>query len=631
MSELAETVLILVLGPGTDLERGRFVDVLQRAGYGLFTAGTAEEALDHLGRHRAHLLLLDDLAFYAQLRSAGQDVPAILVTDLASEALVIQARRMGVRDFVPRSVEYLDYLPEAVARVLRQVQTEQRLADSEARFGAFMNNSPGISFIKDEEGRYVFVSDTCERHLGWPAAHQIGKSDDELWPAEVAGPLREHDRIVLSSGQPIEVEESVPVSKGQGAHWHVSKFPLADRFGHRFVGGVAINITAQKRTQEQLRQAQKMEAIGKLAGGVAHDFNNLLTVILGYSELLQRSFAVEEQVGEIVREVHKAGERAALLTHQLLALSRQKVLAPRVLDLNKLVIESEKMFRRLLGATIEINCVLLPGLGLVKADPGGLEQVLLNLVVNARDAMPQGGLLTLETRNVELPADYAPELRPGPHVLLAVSDTGCGMDEATKGQIFEPFFTTKGLGKGTGLGLSMVHSMVKQSGGHISVYSEAGKGTTFKIYLPCVLDRGPAQGETEAALQVPRGTETVLLAEDDDSVRALARTALLSSGYTVLEARDGQEALEVSQQAPGPIHLLATDVVMPKMNGRQLAEHLTARWPGLQVLYMSGYTDDAIVRHGVLEKGMAFLQKPFTPITLARKVREVLDEPSSAG
>ena len=388
---------------------------------------------------------------------------------------------------------------------------------------------------------------------------------------------------------------------------------------------------ALRKSEDQLRQSQKMDAIGQLAGGVAHDFNNLLTIILGYGDLLLARLRADAQALSFVTEIKKAGERAASLTHQLLAFSRKQLLDSKILDLNTIVSETDKMLGRLIGNDITLTTVLDPNLKLVKADPGQVGQVLLNLAVNARDAMPQGGQLTIETSNAYLNDTYAqahPEVQPGEHVLLAVSDTGCGMDAATKSRIFEPFFTTKELGKGTGLGLSTVFGIVKQSEGHISVDSEPGRGTAFKIYLPCHKEATVrAIGPSLALSQAPRGgKETILLVEDEDAVRNLSRQVLQSNGYEVLEASGAATALRVCEDYPMAIDLLVSDVVMPEMSGRQLAERLNGLRPEMKVMYMSGYTNDAVVRHGVQAAETAFLQKPFTSHALAQKVRAVLDQ-----
>jgi signal transduction histidine kinase/ActR/RegA family two-component response regulator len=385
---------------------------------------------------------------------------------------------------------------------------------------------------------------------------------------------------------------------------------------------------ALKKTEEQLVQAQKMEAVGRLAGGVAHDFNNLLSAILGYSAILLEDLEAGDRVREEIEEIKKAGERAATLTRQLLAFSRQQVLEPRIVDLNEVIGNIDQMLRRLLGEDVTLLVSTHRELSKIKVDPGQIEHVIMNLVVNARDAMPNGGRLTIETHNVILDEAYArehPEVTPGPHVLLAVSDSGIGMDKKTLGRIFEPFFTTKVKGKGTGLGLSMVFGIVTQSRGSIWVYSEPGKGATFKIYFPASFERGVTHSSSDLLVASTRGSETILLVEDDDLVRAVARRVLRREGYRIIEARNATEALAASEEHGGVIHLLLSDVVMPEMSGPRLAEQLTMKRPQLKVLYMSGYTDDAIVHHGVLELGAAFLQKPITVETLSRKVREILD------
>jgi signal transduction histidine kinase len=385
------------------------------------------------------------------------------------------------------------------------------------------------------------------------------------------------------------------------------------------------------RLEDQLRQAQKMEAIGRLAGGFAHDFNNMMTAVIGFSHFVLARLEEAHPLRSHVEEIKRAGERASALTSQLLAFSRKQVLQPRVLDLNEVVNEVEKLLQRLIGEDIELVSVLDPGLEPVGADPGQLEQVIMNLALNARDAMTTGGKLTIETANVELDEHHAAshfDVEPGAYVLLAVSDTGVGMDAETQARIFEPFFTTKEQGKGTGLGLATVFGIVKQSGGDVFVYSEPGRGTTFKIYLPRV--QAPVERlEPRATPETPpRGSETILLVEDEEMVRNLEREVLEAQGYRVLEARNARHALELAQEHAGAIHLLVTDVVMPELSGRELAEQLVALRPDSKVLYTSGYADDAIVRHGVLEPGIAFLPKPLTPASLAHKVREVLDSPT---
>jgi nitrogen-specific signal transduction histidine kinase/CheY-like chemotaxis protein len=380
-------------------------------------------------------------------------------------------------------------------------------------------------------------------------------------------------------------------------------------------------------SEEQLRQSQKLEAIGQLAGGVAHDFNNLLTVIGGYSSIILGKLSPDNPHRTSVEEIKKAGDRAGSLTRQLLAFSRKQILQPKILDLNVVVFDMDKMVRRLIGEHIDLVALIDPTLGKVKADPGQLEQVLLNLIVNARDAMPEGGKITIETGNVLLSSEYAVRHAAvaGPHVTLAVSDTGCGIPADVRTHVFEPFFTTKGAGKGTGLGLATVYGIVKQSGGHVSLYSEVGTGTTFKIYLPRVDTVGVDGQITPAALSAPQGTETVLLVEDEDQVRKIVEAILEDQGYNVLSAANGEEAIQLAAHYYSEIHLVFTDVVMPQMSGRELAERLLRMRPQLKVLYMSGYTDDSIVRHGLLDAKLNFIQKPFDSAAAARKVREVLD------
>lgn len=443
-------------------------------------------------------------------------------------------------------------------------------------------------------------------------------------------------RDAVEEGKVYDIEHRV-LWPDHTVHWVACKGDVfRDRAGRALrMSGTVMCITARKRaeealgqSEEQLRQAQKMDAVGKLAGGVAHDFNNLLTVIMGCSELMLNRLGQQDPSRRYLEEIKKAGGRAAALTQQLLAFSRRQVLIPKALDLNVVVDDMSTMLQRLLGEDIDLATTLAPELWHVKADPGQLEQIIMNLAVNARDAMPHGGKLTLETANVEVTEARVrgqTVMSPGYYAMLAMSDTGVGMDAQTQARIFEPFFTTKERDKGTGLGLSTVYGIVKQSGGYVFVYSEPARGATFKVYLPRVEETAEPIAVKPAALELPCGTETILLVEDEPGVRALARETLQLQGYTLLEARHGIEALLASNQHPGPIHLLVTDVVMPQMSGREVAGYLVAQRLNLKVLYMSGYTENAIVHHGVLDPGTFFLQKPFTPEALAHKVREVLD------
>jgi PAS domain S-box-containing protein len=488
--------------------------------------------------------------------------------------------------------------------------------------------------------QFTFVSQRAEQILGYPVGQWLTQPDfwvEHLHPLDREQALGARQKAI-AEGRDHTLEYRVVAADGRQVWLHDTTHVVLDAEGRPTqLRGVAIDSTKGKlaeaeteRLAQQLRQAQKMEAVGRLAGGVAHDFNNMLTIISGYSGLLLEHPGAIEPLQGYVNEIKNASDRAASLTRQLLAFSRQQVLAPRVLDLNAVVANIEKMLKRLIGEDMDLVTVLGEGLWPVKADPGQLEQVLLNLAVNARDAMPNGGVITIETANVEMDSTSAQThfpLSPGPYVLLAFSDTGIGMDAETQARIFEPFFTTKEKGKGTGLGLAMVYGIVKQSGGYIGVSSEVGKGTIFRIYLPRIkeeLDESGPAGSGVAALQ---GTETLLLVEDEEGVRALVRNVLREKGYRVLEASGGEEALELSELYGGQIDLLVTDVVMPQMSGRELARRLANSRPQTKVLYISGYADNAVWSEGGLDSGGAFLQKPFSPEALARKVREVLGSP----
>jgi two-component system, cell cycle sensor histidine kinase and response regulator CckA len=487
----------------------------------------------------------------------------------------------------------------------------------------------------------VWEFDLVTRELTWSEtmAPLFGLKPGEVLASPDAVLARIHldDRAVVEDcvahaardGTDLEVEFRVAWPDGD-THWLAARGRVLRDETDRPVRvlGIGTDISDRKSLEAQLHQAQKLEAVGLLAGGIAHDFNNILSVILSYSEFLLQQVGSTSPFRGDLEEIHKAGKRAADLTRQVLAFSRQQVLAPKILDLNDVLVIVSNMLTRVLGEDIELETLLAKDLGKVKADPGQIEQVIVNLVVNARDAMPRGGKVTIETSNVRLDdADAAVHVgvTPGRHVMIAVSDTGVGMDKITQSRIFEPFFTTKERGKGSGLGLSTVFGIVQQSGGTIWVYSEPNVGTTFKVYLPRAPDQAssPSVGSTRP----PRshGGETILLVEDDDQVRAVASSILKDAGYRVFQAGTPAEAFALCAEHGDEIDLLLTDVVMPKMSGRQLAEQIVALRANVKVLFMSGYTDDAIVRHGVLDSGVAFLQKPLTPSALTRRIREVLD------
>jgi len=510
----------------------------------------------------------------------------------------------------------------------KQYRAEEALVESDRRFRRLIEFSPDAMFIK-RANRIVFANQRCLKLFGASSSEQVlDKSVFDFIHPDYHAIMTERDGMMEMGNTVSLIEEKIVRLDGTTVDVEISASPFLED-GVTAIQVVCRDISDRKKLEEQFHQAQKMEVVGQLAGGVAHDFNNLLTVISGYSEMLIRRLSPNDPTRAFIEEIHKAGERAAMLTRQLLMFSRKAVVERRVLDINALVTDTEKLLRRLIGEDISLATVLCPALGQVKADSGQIEQVLMNLVVNARDAMPQGGKLTIETSNVELDSDYAklhPEVKPGHYVMVAVSDTGTGMSHETKAHIFEPFFTTKGLGKGTGLGLATVYGIAKQSGGHVAVFSELGQGATFKIYLPPVKEKVPSAKSLHDQKVAPHGNETILLVEDDSAVRGIIKLALQALNYTVLEARNGEDAVRLCERHTEPIHLLLTDVVMPEMGGRQVAERLEACKKGIKVLFLSGYTDDAVIRHGILQAEVAFLQKPFTPMALANKVRDVLDQ-----
>ncbi len=492
---------------------------------------------------------------------------------------------------------------------------------------ALRNVSESLS-VFDLNGNIIFVNESFVKTYGYEKEELIGQSINKFHPS--TNPRQIFKPIIEKTlKENWEGELTARRKSGDLFSIYIRTSPVMDENGKPIVIiGVARDITEKKILEDQLRQSQKMEAIGQLAGGIAHDFNNLLTVIEGYTELLFSSILETEPAYNFTKQIKKASDRATALTRQLLAFSRRQILQPQNIDLNALVTEMGVLLKRLIGEDIELSTVLNPEIGAVKADRSQMEQVLMNLAVNARDAMPDGGQLIIETSKVSLDAQFEwhhSGLLKGNYVVLSITDTGIGMDDDTKEHVFEPFFTTKEKAKGTGLGLATVYGIVKQSGGHIWVDSEKGKGTTFKIYLPMIKRKKSSPNADAPVSESKAGNETILVVEDEFMVRELVCDSLKNSGYTILEASNGKEAIEMFTKNSKKIDLILTDVIMPAMSGRKMVEILQKKYPGINALYMSGYTDDAIIKHGVLEPGMAYIQKPFSPKALIQKVQEVLE------
>jgi two-component system cell cycle sensor histidine kinase/response regulator CckA len=577
------------------------------------------------------------------LREHALDLPFVIVSGSIGEETAADAMRAGANDFVLK--DKLARLTPCITRELREYagrrdaeatlrRSERLRRDDEARFRALIERSADLIALSSTDGTILYLSPAVETILGYVPGQFIGQSMLALCHPDERDALADVRKRLLEDPSASVKTEFRAVHRDGSTRWLEST--AMNQLADPAVGAIVSNIrditavVGLRRTEEQLRQAQKMDAIGNLAGGIAHDFNNLLSVILSYSHMLAQDMTPSDPRRVDLEEIEAAGNRAVELTRQLLAFGRQQILQPKIVNLSDVVTGMSRLLRRLIGADVELHVVTAPDLGLVKVDASQVEQIVMNLVVNSRDAMPRGGKLTIETSNVELDERYVSEhagASLGAHVMLAVTDTGTGMDKGTLARMYEPFFTTKERGKGTGLGLATVFGIVQQSCGNIWVYSEPGKGTTFKVYLR--REDASAEIEKRIPLTPPNGTlmgaETVLLVEDEESVRVLAASILRRFGYHVIEALSGGDAFLICEQHTASIDLLLTDVVMPRMSGKQLADRLKPLRPNMRVLYMSGYTDNSIVHHGVLDSGVAFLQKPITPATLTRKVREVLD------
>jgi PAS domain S-box-containing protein len=649
-------------------------DQLEQCGLGVAIARDGAEGLERAKRARPDLILLDivmpgmnGIETCRRLKSdeSTREIPVIFKTSLSETPDKVAGFEAGGVDYIttPFQVEEvlarvrthleLSRLRVELEKRVEERTTELRLASellrlelaerrrsedvlrkSEKRFAKiFQANPAAIAITRISDGRFVDVNDSLVRLLGYARDELIGRGTLELgiWiDPEDRGRVVE----LLKTGESVHDREVLLRAKDGQVLTTRYTAELVELEDEPCMLSLVSDITGRKEAEEEharlevrFLQAQKLESVGRLAGGVAHDFNNLLTVISGYSDMLLRSLAGDEAKRAQVEQIREAGERAAALTQQLLAFSRKQIIQPRPLDLNGVIADTEKMLRRLIGEDIELLTVLEPSLGTVMADPGQIDQILLNLAVNARDAMPAGGQLLIETANVGPDPTYQArhaDATSGPAVLLAVSDTGTGMDEETQRHLFEPFFTTKEKGHGTGLGLATVYGIVKQSGGWISVYSERSKGTTFKIYLPQIAAMGEKTERREVPASGLHGTETVLVVEDQEEVRALAVAALRAYGYRPLQAANGAETLALLKQDDTPIDVMVTDVVLPGMTGKELASLAAGLRPGMKVIYTSGYTENVIVNRGVLAEGVEFLPKPYTPAALVAHIRRVL-------
>ncbi len=614
----------------------RYRLLFQRNQAGVFRCTTDGKIIDGneaLARILGHTSREEMLAPHqAEAQWGGEDTASFL-TRLKEQSIVsnwegILRRRDGSPVWVLASGTLLDgcVIEGTVIDI-----TDRKQAEAEnLRLVTAIEQSAEAVVITNPTGEIEYVNAAFTWITGYKREEVMGQSTkilksgkhdrafyQQLWETILKG-RNWHGELINRRKDGTLYTELMAISAVKGERGEVTHFIATKQ-----------DVTERKSLEAQLQQAAKIDAVGGLAAGVAHDFNNLLTIINGYTELLVDQFASNEEVSAFLKEIKDAGERAASLTHQLLAFSRHQVLAPEVIDLNSVISNLEKMLKRLIGEDITLHTHLDPSLGLVKADPGQIEQVIMNLAVNSRDAMPTGGNFSIETSNVELDEVFARShltMEPGSYVLVAVGDTGVGMTPETKAHIFEPFFTTKGKGKGTGLGLATVYGIIKQSGGSIWVYSEPGQGTVFKLYLPVASGEPIVKRDAITSADSASGSETILVVEDEEGVRSMVRLALASAGYKVLESADGESALLICADHGEPIHLLITDVVMPKMSGPLVADKVATLRPGIKVLYMSGYTDDAVVHYGVLRQEMPFIQKPFSPIALRKKVREVLGE-----
>jgi hypothetical protein len=621
---------------------------LRREGFGTAVATTGATALcyfDSVSTRVADLILLSlqlpDMTgeeFLQALQVRGESVPYIVLVEHGAEKRAAEQLRSGALDYLMKDGSLLELLPPVVRRAAEQLDRNRLLHEAEIAYKQLHRQHEHILEAAGEgicgldlAGRITFVNPAALRMLGYENEELRGADLGVLAERPLAG-ANGQVRDALAANTTFRSHDQVFWRK-DGSCFPIEFTTTPMREHNQQIGSVFVfkDISQRRALEEQYRQSQKLQAVGQLAGGIAHDFNNLLTVVSGYSDLLAANPSLDGRAKDAVREVQAAADRAITVTRQLLAFARKQMLQPKPIDLNGVLAEIAKLIRRVIGEDIALVTRLAEGLAPVTADPGTLEQVILNLAVNARDAMPRGGTLTIKTSDVTVDvaaATVQPGLRPGRYALLTVADTGHGMDAQTKARIFEPFFTTKEVGKGTGLGLATVYGIVTAHGGHVDVQSTVGRGTTFRVFWPRAAGPVKQGSDHSLDLSVRGGTETILLVEDEDQVRGLARTVLDSYGYTVIEARDGVEAEQIGRRGREYLHLMVTDVVMPGgISGLDLATRLAPVRPKMRVLFMSGYADDVIAHRGVLDEDAAFLQKPFTGEVLARRVREVLDGP----
>jgi hypothetical protein len=566
------------------------------------------------------------------LKQSGEDTPLIVVTGCLGDEAAAECITRGAVDYILK--DRLARLPAAVREALRRKWAENASKESEERYRSLVMSIPDVVWTFDSTGHVTFISPNVQTLSGYSAEEAYRSAPSFFSEAVHPDDLRRVQKAFeAASGKPFELEFRLKCKDGRWIWVRNRVIGGHEKDGVRFWHGLLSDVTERKQLEQQLIMSQKIEAVGRLAGGIAHDFNNLLTMINGYSQLLLERLEPDAPFTPFVQEIKDAGDRAASLTRQLLAFSRRQIMTFEVLDLNSVVSGLEKMLKRLIGEDILLRTVLDPALGHIKADPGQIEQIVMNLAVNARDAMPLGGELTLETANVQLDEAFVRThmgATAGPSVMLALSDTGAGMTAETKARIFEPFFTTKEPGKGTGLGLATVYGIVKQMEGSIWVSSELGLGAVFKIYFPRVDEVPAAETKVAAQFNPVSRSEIVLLVEDEVGVRGFVCSALESSGYKVLVAKDAEDAISICEKHEGPIHLLLTDVVMPRMSGPMVAERVRSLRPGIKVLYTSGHTDHPVLRREVLGAHLDFLAKPFSPDALLKKIREVLTKPATS-